>query len=67
MCCIVLKFYYFCDVIRDKPVKSYHEFLKYSTITIWFTLNPIFSFSHDDGIKEAGARSKSIAMKNYFS
>ncbi len=28
MCCIVLKTYYLCDVIGDKPVKSYHKVLK---------------------------------------
>lgn len=28
MCCIVLKFYYLCVVIGDKPVKSCHKVLK---------------------------------------
>jgi len=28
MCCIVLKTYYLCVVIGDKPVKSYHKVLK---------------------------------------
>ena len=30
MCCIVLKFYYLCVVIGDKPVIPGHKFLKYS-------------------------------------
>lgn len=38
MCCIVLKTYYLCDVIGDKPVKSYHEFLKYSLFNLRNTL-----------------------------
>jgi hypothetical protein len=28
MCCIVLKFYYLCVVIGDKPVISSHKVLK---------------------------------------
>ncbi len=37
MCCIVLKTYYLCDVIGDKPVKSCHEFLKYSKVLVLFS------------------------------
>jgi hypothetical protein len=36
MCCIVLKFYYLCVVIGDKPVISGHKFLKYSHEKIIF-------------------------------
>lgn len=36
MCCIVLKLYYLCVVIGDKPVKTCHQFLKYSTYNLIF-------------------------------
>jgi hypothetical protein len=65
MCCIVLKFYYLCVVIGDKPVISNHEFLKYSTLQFDLRFNPSSSFCHD--VEKGGpGRSKSIAMKNYF-
>jgi hypothetical protein len=40
MCCIVLKRYYLCVVIGDKPVKTYHKFLKYSTGKHQSSLHP---------------------------
>ena len=58
MCCIVLEFYYLCVVIGDKPVRSYHKFLKYSTHNLIFISILPFSFSHDDGIEETGADQK---------
>jgi hypothetical protein len=57
MCCIVLKIYYLCDVIGDKPVKSYHKFLKYSKVSVLFSATPA-------GVK---SKVKSIAMKKLFS
>ena len=60
MCCIVLKLYYLCVVIGDKPVISYHEFLKYSSLTIRSSLHPLL-------LERAGVRSKSKAMKKLFS
>ena len=61
MFCIVLKFYYLCVVIGDKPVKTYHKFLKYSPIS----KQPLLLRSPKGGLRGSGK--KSIAMNNLFS